>query len=101
TFGVAPITLSATGGGSGNPVTFSVISGPGSISGTTLTVTGAGSIVVQADQAGNANYSAAASVQQTEVVNKANQTITFGPLSPVNHTVPPITLSATSSSGLA
>ena len=47
TYGVSPITLSASGGGSGNPVTFSVISGPGSISGNTLTVTGAGSIVVE------------------------------------------------------
>jgi hypothetical protein len=29
TYGVSPITLTATGGASGNPVTFSIVSGPG------------------------------------------------------------------------
>jgi hypothetical protein len=103
TFAVPPVTvtLSASGGGSGNLVTFSVVSGPGSLSGNTLTVLGGGSIVVQADQAGNANYAAATAVQQTLTVNKANQTITFGPLGPVTFGAAPITLSATSSSGLA
>src|ERR1019366_8145633 len=33
-YGVAPITLRATGGVSGNPVIFSIVSGPGSLSGT-------------------------------------------------------------------
>ena len=33
TYGVSPITLSATGGASGRPVVFSLISGPGSLSG--------------------------------------------------------------------
>ena len=56
TYGVGSITLTATGGGSGNPVTFSVQSGPGTLSGSTLTITGAGSIVVQASQAGNGSY---------------------------------------------
>lgn len=65
-----PITLTATGGGSGNPVTFSVVSGPGSITDNVLTVTGVGNVVVQADQAGNANYAAAAPVQQTLTVNR-------------------------------
>ena len=98
TFGVAPITLGATGGASGNAVVFSIdasSTGTGTISGSTLTVTGAGNIVLDANQAGNANYAAAAQVQQTLVVNKASQTITFGPLSPVTYGVAPITLSAT------
>ncbi|HXE06752.1 MAG TPA: Ig-like domain repeat protein, partial [Acidobacteriaceae bacterium] len=75
TLGVAPITLSATGGASGNPVTFSVLSGPGSIASGKLTVTGAGTIVVAANQAGNANYAAATQVTQSVTVNKAAATI--------------------------
>ena len=70
-YGVGPITLAATGGLSGNPVTFSLISGPGSLSGTNnsvLSVTGVGTIVIAANQAGNTNYSAAAQVRQSIVV---------------------------------
>jgi gliding motility-associated-like protein len=43
-------------------------------------ITGAGSAVITASQAGNTDYSAAADVPQTLVVNKANQTITFNAL---------------------
>lgn len=95
TFGVSPITLSATGGASGNPVVFSVQSGPGSISGNTLTVTGAGTIVIAADQAASANYTAAPSVTQSVVVNQASQAITFAPASPVTYSKTAITLTAT------
>ena len=101
TFGVAPITLSATGGGSGNPVAFAVTSGPATLSGSTLTITGAGTVVVTATQAGNANYATATPVSQTLIVNQEVQTITFTLASPVTYGVPPITLSATASSGLA
>jgi hypothetical protein len=95
-FGVAPITLSATGGASGNAIVFSVVSGPGSVAGSTLTVTGIGTIVIAANQAGNANYSTATQVTQSIVVNSATQTITFTPpASPVTYGVSPITLSAT------
>jgi hypothetical protein len=94
-YGVSPITLSATGGASGNPVIFAVVSGPGSITGSTLTITGAGTVVVAANQAGNADYTAAAQVTQSIVVNQASQTISFIPPSPVTYGVSPITLSAT------
>jgi len=50
-------------------VTLSVVSGPGTISGTTLTPTGAGSITIAADQSGNDNYNAAGRVTTTVVVN--------------------------------
>jgi uncharacterized repeat protein (TIGR03803 family) len=52
TYGVGPITLSATAT-SGLPVGFSVLSGPATLSGNVLTVTGAGTVVVQASQPGN------------------------------------------------
>jgi YVTN family beta-propeller protein len=99
TYGVSPITLSASGGASGNAVVFSVASGPGTVSGTngsTLTITGAGTVVVAANQAGNTDYTAAAQVTQSIVVNQARQIITFTqPTSPVTYGVSPITLSAT------
>lgn len=96
TYGVSQITLSATGGASGNPVIFSILSGPGSITGNTLTITGVGTVVVAANQAGNASYTAAPQVTQSILVNQASQTITFTALpSPVTYGVSPIQLSAT------
>jgi large repetitive protein len=61
----------------GNPVVFTIdgsSTGAGTISGSTLTVTSAGSFVIDANQAGNSNYSAAPQVQETVVVNQAAQT---------------------------
>jgi uncharacterized repeat protein (TIGR02543 family) len=86
TFGDAPIDLSAlaSGGGSGNPLTFTLVSGPGALSGpnnATLTLTGAGNIIVQAAQAGNATFLPATDIQQTIIVNKATATVTLGNLS--------------------
>src|SRR6185437_9723951 len=80
------VLLSATGGGSSSPVVFSVISGPATASGadgSTLTYTGAGTVVVEADQAGDATYAAATPVRQTvtvamltEPVGTASATVT-------------------------
>jgi hypothetical protein len=70
-YGVAPIALVATGGASGNPVIFSVVSGPGQLSGNTLTISGAGTVIVAANQAGNGDYAAAAQVTESIPVNKA------------------------------
>jgi sugar lactone lactonase YvrE len=69
--GAAPITLNATGGASGNPVTFIINSGYGSLSGpnnSVLTVTGTGTLVVSANQAGNADYSPAPEVTRSITV---------------------------------
>ena len=76
-------TPAATGGASGNPVTFSIDSSSGAgvcslnSSGTTVTFTGVGTCVIDANQAGNADYNAAAQQQQSFTVAKASQTITF------------------------
>jgi hypothetical protein len=67
-YGVSPLTLSATGGASGNAIVFSIVSGPGSIAGNTLSITGAGTVVVAANQDGNSNYDAAAQVTRNIVV---------------------------------
>ncbi|TAN21821.1 MAG: choice-of-anchor D domain-containing protein [Acidobacteria bacterium] len=75
TYGAAPITLSATSS-SGLAPTFQLVSGPATVSGTTLTVTGAGTVVVEAEQAGNSTYAAAAPVSQSLTVAPAPLTIT-------------------------
>ncbi|MGB6742637.1 MAG: hypothetical protein WBE38_03185, partial [Terracidiphilus sp.] len=97
------IALNATGGASGNPVTFTVDSsstGAGTFSGSTLTVTTAGAIVIDANQAATANYSAAPQVQQTVVVNQASQAITFTPPSaPVHFIVGGITVNLVATGG--
>jgi hypothetical protein len=70
-FGTPPIKLVATGGASGNPVTFSIVSGPGTLSGTNnsvLSVTGIGTIVIAANQAGSKGYAAAAQVTGSIIV---------------------------------
>jgi hypothetical protein len=101
TFGVAPIALSATAS-SGLAVVFGVVSGPGTLNGSSLTITGAGTVVVSANQGGNADYTAAAQATQTIVVNKAAQTINFtAPPATEGYGVKPLTLKATASSGQA
>ncbi len=75
TYGVTPITLSATDT-SGLPVSFSVISGPATITGSVLTVTGMGNVVVEASQAGNGTYAVATPVDKSFTVSPALLTIT-------------------------
>jgi hypothetical protein len=58
-------------------VTFSVLSGPATVSGNILTITGAGTVVVAANQVGNANYSAAPQVTQTIVATQSSVTLTW------------------------
>jgi sugar lactone lactonase YvrE len=100
-YSAAPIALSATAD-SGLPVTFSIVSGPGSVSGSTLTITGVGTVVVAANQAGNTDYAAATQVTQSIVVNQASQAITFATLAtPISYSTTPIALSATANSGLS
>ncbi len=76
TFGVSPFLLTATSG-SGLAITYTVISGPATVATNTLTITGAGTVVVKASQTGNGTYNPASSVDQTFVVNKLSQTINF------------------------
>ncbi|MCA3763613.1 MAG: fibronectin type III domain-containing protein, partial [Cutibacterium sp.] len=74
-FGTAPITLTATGGVSGNPVTFasqtpSVCTTSGS-NGATLTFVATGTCTVRASQAGNASFLAAADVDRNITIVNA------------------------------
>lgn len=102
TYGNAAYTLTAMGGGSGNPITYtSSNTNVLTITGNTVTIVGAGSADITASQAGNGNYLAAVDVMQTQLVNKANQTITFAALPSKAIGDPAFALVATSSSGLA
>jgi hypothetical protein len=75
TYGDAPFTVSATAS-SGLPVSFSILSGPATISGNTVTITGAGTVTVQATQPGNATWNPAPPVNQGFNVAKAALTVT-------------------------
>lgn len=95
----APIALSATAS-SGLPVSFAVVSGPATLNGGALTLTGSGVVTMQATQAGDATFNAAPAVNRSFTVTPVAQSITFAPLPDVTTTNGPITLSATASSGL-
>jgi hypothetical protein len=94
--------VSASGGGSGNEVTFSsTTSSVCSVVGTTVSFVGAGTCTIDADQAGNADYLAAATVHQSFDVTKNDQTIHFTSTAPTTATVGgSYTASATATSGL-
>ncbi|OIQ71040.1 hypothetical protein GALL_473470 [mine drainage metagenome] len=65
-------TLAATGGASGNPITFATTT-PSicSVAGSTIKALSAGDCIVTADQAGNANHAAASQATQTITIGKA------------------------------
>jgi len=63
-------TLNASSS-SGLPVSYTVNSGSATVSGSSLTITGAGSVKVTASQLGNTNYASATPVSQTFSVNSA------------------------------
>ena len=95
-------SVAATGGGSGNPVTFSS-SGACSNVGATFTMTsGTGTCAVKYDQAGDSNYDAAPQVTETVSAQKANQTISVTKHAPATATYNAgFDVAATSDSGLA
>lgn len=74
----ATLPLSAQGGASGNPVTFEVISGPATLTGTVLSFTTAGTVSLRARQAGNADYLPAADLLRSFEVVKAPATVLIG-----------------------
>jgi CubicO group peptidase (beta-lactamase class C family) len=75
TYGDVQFTLGATAS-SGLPVTLSIVSGPAMITGGTVTITGAGTVVVRASQEGNGVYAAATEINQSFTVNTAALTVT-------------------------
>jgi len=76
TFGISP---AATGLSSAVVQYSSTTPGVCSVSGTTVTMLGAGTCTIAADQAGDANWNAAAQVTQSITIGKGVNTITFPP----------------------
>ncbi|MFC4821253.1 hypothetical protein [Dokdonella ginsengisoli] len=103
--GGAPYDVAATAS-SGRIVTFSIDTSAAavcSIAGSSVSFHSAGTCVINADQAGDANYEPAPQVQQSFAVGRASQTITFTSTAPTAAIVDgaPYAVAATASSGLA
>jgi hypothetical protein len=75
TFGTAPFLVSATSASNG-AVTYAVVSGPATISGSTVTLTGTGTVVLSASQAASGNYAAATTTISFTVTATAGFTLT-------------------------
>jgi Chitobiase/beta-hexosaminidase C-terminal domain/Immunoglobulin domain len=84
---------------SGLPVRIRVISGPGVLEGSVLRATGAGTVVLRAEQEGNETY-AASSSEQTLEIGRGIQTVTFQPIPDRFVEDPPVQLVASTSTGL-
>lgn len=84
---------------SGLPVTVSVTSGPATISGNTVTITGAGEVTLTASQAGDDVYSPA-TLERSFTVDRGHQAITFNAPSDRAATSAPFNLNGSASSGL-
>jgi large repetitive protein len=96
----APFALAATAS-SGLTVSYAVTSGPATVSGNTVTLTGGlGTVTIQATQAGNGSFAAATPVNQSFTVSTAVQTITFASIPAHLTTDAPLTLAPSASSGL-
>ena len=75
TYGAAPFAVAATSNSTG-AFTYTVVSGPATISGSTVTLTGAGTVVLMASEAADSNY-AAGTKNATFTVGQAAPTIAF------------------------
>jgi hypothetical protein len=95
-----PANLSATAS-SGLPVIFDVVSGLGLIAnGNQVTWTNTGTLCVRATQQGDSCYTPAPSVTNCFTISLRPQTITFAGMTTSYLCDPPLTLTATASSGL-
>ena len=98
-FGHEPITLQATAS-SGLPVVFTLVSGPATLDGNVLTLTGIGTVAIRATQPGNANYSAATPVETSFPVVPAPATLFLPATSLVYNGLAQPAVAVTSPSGL-
>ena len=96
TLGDAPFAVSATSN-SASPLSYTVVSGPATISGSTVTVTGVGTVVLQASQASAGNY-LSGSQQTSFTVNRAAPSVALVTGSGAVFVGNPLVLTATVSS---
>ena len=93
TLSTPPFSISATAN-SGLPVSLSVVSGPATISGNVVTVTGTGIVTIRASQPGNGNYLAASPVDQSFTVSAPPSDALAPVASNVTATPNPVTTAA-------
>jgi len=92
------VNIGTASANSGLAMTYNLVSGPATLNGSIVTVTGAGEIIVKASQEGNDEWNPAADVTQTLVIDKAAPVITnFADLTKEVDDIP-FTLNATSAS---
>ena len=73
-YGDAPFALTATAS-SGLDISYSVVSGPATVASSTVTLTGVGTVTIQAAQVGNTTYAAATPVSRTFLVSAPGPTL--------------------------
>jgi YVTN family beta-propeller protein len=73
----ASYAVAATGGESGNPVVFTTLNGPCSMNGLVVRFVAVGTCTITANQAGNASYRAAPSVDQTFIVEPGKESFAY------------------------
>ena len=96
------VALTATGGGSGNAITLaSTTTGICTVAGSTVTIVSAGTCSITADQVAGNDFAAAPQVTQSFTIGQGANTISFTGPANTALTSSPVTIAATSSSGLA
>ncbi|MEO9873029.1 T9SS type A sorting domain-containing protein [Ekhidna sp.] len=98
-FGGAPFDLTVSTS-SGLDVELSVVDGPVAISGNTVTITGAGTVTIAANQSGGDDFNPASEVIQTFEIAKADQIITIETIEDKTINDQPFEVSAMINSGL-
>lgn len=98
-FGDEPLNVSATAS-SGLAVSFQVVSGPATISGNSVTITGTGTVLIRALQAGDSDYLAATPVDQSFEVTKSTASVTLTNLTQTYDGTPKSATALTNPSGL-
>ncbi len=97
TYGAAPFAVSATSASTGT-VTYTVVSGPATVAGNTVTINGVGTVSVQASQAAAGSYTAATATTSFTVV-AASPSLAFVTIPSQVQGGPSITVSTTTNSG--
>ncbi len=102
TVGDAAFTVATTTKSSGS-ISYAVVSGPATVSGNSVTVTGAGTVTLQASEAAAGNYAAATATASFAVATAAATpgALTFAPIGPQTFPEAAFAVTATSASPAA
>ena len=104
TYGAQPIGITLPTNSHGLPTTVRVVSGPATLSGTNLTITGTGTVTIAYDVAGNSSFASNSITNNFNVTggltNRKSQSISFSPLASKTYGQAGFALSASASSKL-